>query len=96
MTKTKIVENLFVCNRNFIFEYNDWILDDKIISKLDKSIKKKGPTSKQNLNKRKTKRHKTYLPLAYLCLLSIDVGVVNVIVLLLFPKKWLFSYVPPC
>jgi len=39
-------------------------------SKLDENIKK-WPTTKQNLDKRKAKKHKTYFPLAFLPLLFV-------------------------
>jgi len=47
---------------------NDYSLGDKKLCKLDKNIKK-GPTTKQNPDKRKKNTHKTYLPLASLPLL---------------------------
>jgi hypothetical protein len=56
-------------------------------SRLDEILKnKKGPTTKQNLNK-KRKKHKTYLPLAFLPLLSIDAGVAIVTIFFLCSKK---------
>jgi hypothetical protein len=65
--------------------------------KLDESIKKEGPTTKQNLDKKRkeTQNLSSLNFFTFVVLLSIDAGVA-IVTILLCSKKLLFSYVPLC